>query len=95
MPESCPQLVSDFEVKYNAIRVSPAKGKGKDPFIFFLHVPRTAGKTYGTCFINAGMKPSERCLPGYDTRERYRQSLDGCRFYVSHDDLSFIDVRVM
>lgn len=93
VPESCSKLVTDFEAKYRAIRVSPVKGKPKDPFVFFLHVPRTAGKTYGTCFISPGMKPSERCIPGYDTRERYRQSIDGCRYFASHDDLSFLDVR--
>ncbi|KAI8109145.1 hypothetical protein M9435_005559 [Picochlorum sp. BPE23] len=91
VPESCSKLVTDFEAKYRAIRVSPVKGKLKDPFVFFLHVPRTAGKTYGTCFISPGMKPSERCIPGYDTRERYRQSIDGCRYFASHDDLSFLD----
>jgi len=94
LAQSCSKIVSDFEVKYGKVPVSPVnKAAGKESFVFFLHVPRTAGKTYSTCFIAPSMKPSERCLPGYD-RYRYKQSVDGCKYYVSHDDLSFVDVSL-
>ena len=94
LARSCSKIVSDFEVKYGKVPVSPVnETAGKDPFVFFLHVPRTAGKTYSSCFITPSMKPSERCLPGYD-RYRYKQSVNDCKYYVSHDDLSFVDVRI-
>lgn len=92
---SCSKLVQDFSLKYTKIAVAPQthadKSKGfEEPFIFFLHVPRTAGKTYSTCFLSASTKPSARCMPGYD-RYRYPQSPENCRYYVSHDDISFLD----
>lgn len=70
--------------------MAPSAVTEEPPFVFFLHVPRTAGKTYSTCFLSASTRPSKRCMPGYD-RYRYPQSPENCRYYVSHDDLSFID----
>ncbi len=90
--DDCGSLVDAFATKYRAVPVSTEgeRGDGVDPFVFFLHVPRTAGKTYSTCFLSPAVPPSETCLPGYD-RYRLRQSLPGCRYYTSHDDLSLVD----
>ena len=90
--DDCGSLVDAFAGKYQAVPVSSAGGRGEgvDPFVFFLHVPRTAGKTYSTCFLSPAVPPSETCLPGYD-RYRLKQSLPGCRYYTSHDDLSLVD----
>ena len=89
---SCAKRVEEFSKKYERIAVSPRGDNvhGQSPFVFFLHVPRTAGKTYSTCFLNASLRPSKRCMPGYD-RLRYPQSPEKCEYYVSHDDLSFLD----
>jgi len=87
--DSCPGLISSFAKKYSKIKVD---SHAKDAFVFFLHVPRTAGKTYSTCFLGPSFKPSERCMPGYDYF-RYPNSQEGCRYMVSHDDLSVLDVR--
>jgi hypothetical protein len=87
--QSCPGLISSFAKKYSSIKVD---SHGKDAFVFFLHVPRTAGKTYATCFLGPSLKPSERCMPAYDYF-RYPNSQEGCRYMVSHDDLSVLDVR--
>lgn len=92
--KTCAELVQEFTPKYRAIRVASegTSTGGKDPFVFFLHVPRTAGKTYSSCFLSTSMKPSERCMPGYD-HYRLPMSQDGCRYYVSHDDMSLLSVR--
>lgn len=89
---SCSTLVKEFSEKYEKIVVSPRRDVNHQhpPFVFFLHVPRTAGKTYSTCFLSASLRPSLRCMPGYDTY-RYPQSPEHCQYYVSHDDLSFLD----
>ena len=58
--------------------------------MFFLHVPRTAGKTYSSCFLSPSIPPSRTCLPGYD-RYRLHSSPQGCSYYASHDDLSLVD----
>ncbi len=90
--DDCGSLVDAFAKKYQAVPVSTEgqRGHGVDPFVFFLHVPRTAGKTYSTCFLSPAVPPSETCLPGYD-RYRLKQSLPDCRYYTSHDDLSLVD----
>ncbi|KAI8113590.1 hypothetical protein M9435_003588 [Picochlorum sp. BPE23] len=89
--KTCAELIQEFTPKYRAIRVSSegTSAEGKNPFVFFLHVPRTAGKTYSSCFLSTSMKPSERCMPGYD-HYRLPMSQDGCRYYVSHDDMSLL-----
>lgn len=88
----CSSLVDAFEKKYEAVPVSTHGDRPDDvnPFVFFLHVPRTAGKTYSTCFLSPAVPPSQTCLPGYD-RYRLQQSPLGCRYYTSHDDLSLVD----
>lgn len=55
--------------------------------VFFLHVPRTAGRTYHSCFLKLGSPPSARCEKSYDVL-RLNASLTGCSLLGSHDDFS-------
>ena len=55
--------------------------------VFFLHVPRTAGRTYHSCFLKLGSPPSARCEKSYDVL-RLNASLSGCSLLGSHDDFS-------
>lgn len=87
----CSAMVDAFEGKYKQIRVKNDVDEGS--FVFFLHVPRTAGKTYSSCFLNPMVKPSKRCLPSYD-RFRLPNSPEGCTYMVSHDDLSVTEVSI-
>jgi hypothetical protein len=85
--ESCKDLVASFARDHGG-------HGGKDPadkFVFFLHVPRTAGKTYATCFLRAAVPPSKRCAPSYDGL-RLNVSQEGCTYVVSHDDYSITEV---
>ena len=61
----------------------------QDPskLIFFLHVPRTAGKTYSSCFLKPSHPPSKRCHPSYDLLS-YNISTPNCVTLNSHDDMS-------
>lgn len=65
--------------------------RSKDNFIFFLHIPRTAGKTYASCFLRAFLPPSKRCGASYDFL-RLNVSQPGCISLTSHDDYSIVDV---
>lgn len=87
---SCNRLVDRFE-KEHGKHVTPKNIT--DAFIFFLHVPRTAGKTYASCFLRASLPPTQRCAPSYDML-RLNISQEGCRYVVSHDDYSLTSVRV-
>ena len=55
--------------------------------LYFLHIPRTAGRTYHSCFLKLGSPPSRRCEKSYDIL-RIDRSLEGCGLLSSHDDLS-------
>lgn len=61
----------------------------QDPskLIFFLHIPRTAGKTYSSCFLKPSHPPSKRCHPSYDLLS-YNISTPNCVTLNSHDDMS-------
>lgn len=58
--------------------------------LFFLHVPRTAGRTYHQCFLKTAHPPSRRCAPSYDVL-RLNISYPGCNVLSSHDDISISD----
>ena len=58
--------------------------------LFFLHVPRTAGRTYHSCFLKTGTPPSRRCEKSYDVL-RLNASIPSCGLLSSHDDLSLAD----
>lgn len=87
---SCDKLFNEF-VRKHGRHVQPTNIT--DALVFFLHVPRTAGKTYATCFMRPSLPPSKRCSPSYDFL-RYNISVKDCKFIVSHDDYSIVDVSL-
>ena len=64
--------------------IADAKGN-----VFFLHIPRTAGRTYYFCFLKLATPPSRRCEKSYDVL-RLNSSLADCGLLGSHDDLSVL-----
>ena len=57
--------------------------------VFFLHIPRTAGRTYYFCFLKLATPPSRRCEKSYDVL-RLNSSITDCGLLGSHDDLSVL-----
>jgi hypothetical protein len=55
--------------------------------LYFLHVPRTAGRTTHNCFLMPITPPSRRCAKSYDGL-KYDISLPDCGVIASHDDFS-------
>ena len=58
--------------------------------LFFLHVPRTAGRTFHSCFLKTATPPSRRCEKSYDVL-RLNASISSCGLLSSHDDMSITD----
>jgi protein-tyrosine sulfotransferase len=65
------------------------KGRHEDPkrMLYFLHVPRTAGRTTHNCFLMPMTPPSRRCAKSYDGN-KYNISVPECGLLSSHDDFS-------
>lgn len=55
--------------------------------LYFLHVPRTAGRTTHNCFMMPATPPSRRCARSYDGL-KYDISIPDCGLISSHDDFS-------
>ncbi|KAF7823389.1 protein-tyrosine sulfotransferase [Senna tora] len=55
--------------------------------LFFLHVPRTGGRTYFYCFLKKLYPSSLECPRSYD-RLRFDPSKSKCRLLATHDDYS-------
>lgn len=91
-PERCAALVEGYLAAHSGDLDLPPSAQDPSLMLFFLHVPRTAGKCYFTCFLKSAMPPSQRCAKAYDWL-RYNVSQPGCRLLTSHDDFSITDVR--
>ncbi|WJX50221.1 protein-tyrosine sulfotransferase [Trifolium repens] len=57
--------------------------------LFFLHVPRTGGRTYFHCFLRKLYPGYLECPRSYD-KLRFNPSKEKCRLLVTHDDYSMI-----
>lgn len=61
-----------------------------DDFLFFLHVPRTAGRSFWSCFLSRAYPNSRKCAKSYDGL-RLELSRPDCKLLASHDDYSIVD----
>lgn len=57
--------------------------------LFFLHVPRTGGRTYFHCFLKKLYTSDQECPRSYD-KLRFDPSKPNCRLMVTHDDYSMM-----
>jgi len=57
--------------------------------LFFLHVPRTGGRTYFHCFLRNLYPDNQECPRSYD-KLRFDPSKPECRLMVTHDDYSIM-----
>ncbi|KAK9999078.1 hypothetical protein SO802_018681 [Lithocarpus litseifolius] len=57
--------------------------------LFFLHVPRTGGRTYFHCFLRKLYSNNLECPRSYD-KLRFDPSKTKCRLLVTHDDYSMM-----
>ncbi|KAL6508783.1 hypothetical protein OROHE_021342 [Orobanche hederae] len=57
--------------------------------LFFLHVPRTGGRTYFYCFLKKLYLNSQECPRSYD-KLRFNPRKTNCRLLSTHDDYSMM-----
>ncbi|XP_043702627.1 protein-tyrosine sulfotransferase-like isoform X4 [Telopea speciosissima] len=57
--------------------------------LFFLHIPRTGGRTYFHCFLKKMYTSYLECPRSYD-KLRFDPSQPNCRLMVTHDDYSMV-----
>ena len=74
--------MNEQNVRYPADRPADAR-----KMLYFLHVPRTAGRTTHNCFLMPMTPPSRRCAKSYDGN-KYNISMPDCGLLSSHDDYS-------
>ncbi|OQU75868.1 protein-tyrosine sulfotransferase [Sorghum bicolor] len=55
--------------------------------LFFLHIPRTGGHAYSSCFLKKLYTNAQQCPDSYD-KLRFDPSNTDCKLVVSHDDYS-------
>jgi len=93
LDDDCVGLVEDFLQK----RLPNLRERSKevqeykeDDFVYFLHIPRTAGRSFWSCFLHRAFPTSKRCAKSYDTL-RLELSRPDCKLLASHDDYSVTD----
>lgn len=57
--------------------------------LFFLHVPRTGGRSYYFCFLKKLYENADECPRSYD-KLHFDPRESKCRLLVTHDDYSFM-----
>ncbi|KAL2488732.1 protein-tyrosine sulfotransferase-like [Forsythia ovata] len=57
--------------------------------LFFLHVPRTGGRTYFHCFLKKLYAGAQECPRSYD-KLRFNPRKENCRLLSTHDDYSMM-----
>lgn len=85
----CNHLLDDYLAKHHK-EASPYKGLGQT-MVYFLHVPRTAGRTFHSCFLKLGTPQNLRCPKAYD-HLRINVSVPNCYLLSSHDDFSVVSM---
>ncbi|XP_040995221.1 protein-tyrosine sulfotransferase-like isoform X3 [Juglans microcarpa x Juglans regia] len=84
----CERVVKKWAVSSLDPEVNEDKHTLRD-LLFFLHVPRTGGRTYFHCFLRRLYSKSLECPRSYD-KLRFDPSKTKCRLLVTHDDYSMM-----
>ena len=85
----CASLAEEW-VAASDVRAGARAALPKANLTYFLHVPRTAGRTLFFCALKPAYAPSERCVRSYD-HLRLDLDHDACRLLSSHDDFRLVE----
>ncbi|XP_059659432.1 protein-tyrosine sulfotransferase [Cornus florida] len=86
--EHCESIVKNWASYSLDLEVKEDKHVLRD-LLFFLHVPRTGGRTYFHCFLRKLYASTLECPRSYD-KLRFDPSKPNCRLLVTHDDYSMM-----
>ncbi|KAJ4726052.1 Protein-tyrosine sulfotransferase [Melia azedarach] len=84
----CERIVRKWSHSSLAQEVKEDKNKLQD-LLFFLHVPRTGGRTYFHCLLKKLYAGFSECPRSYD-KLRFDPSKTKCRLLATHDDYSMM-----
>lgn len=84
----CPAVLAEY---LSAHTKEAVPYTSDEQMVYFLHVPRTAGRTFHTCLLKLGTPGSRRCPKAYD-HLRINMSLPACYLLSSHDDFSVVSL---
>ncbi|XP_038970955.1 protein-tyrosine sulfotransferase [Phoenix dactylifera] len=84
----CESIVRNWADFSSESGIREDKSTLKD-LLFFLHVPRTGGRTYFHCFLRKLYTSAQECPRSYD-KLRFDPSKPNCRLMVTHDDYSLM-----
>ncbi|OVA10122.1 Sulfotransferase domain [Macleaya cordata] len=84
----CQSTVQSWAASSLADEVKENKHTLQD-LLFFLHIPRTGGRTYFYCFLRKLYTSYLECPRSYD-KLRFDPSKPNCRLMVTHDDYSLM-----
>lgn len=82
----CKALLQEY-YKANSKEAAPYTGNN---MVYFLHIPRTAGRTFYSCLLRIGTPGRRRCPKAYD-HLRINTELPQCYLLSSHDDFSVVE----
>ncbi|XP_056166146.1 protein-tyrosine sulfotransferase [Syzygium oleosum] len=84
----CENVVKKWASSAPSLEVKEDKHTLRD-LLFFLHVPRTGGRTYFHCFLRKLYPSALECPRSYD-KLRFDPRTPKCRLLVTHDDYSMM-----
>ncbi|XP_038893834.1 protein-tyrosine sulfotransferase isoform X2 [Benincasa hispida] len=87
--EHCERLVKSWALSSLHQGINKDKHTLQD-LLFFLHVPRTGGRSYYHCFLKKLYPNSQECPRSYD-KLRFDPSKTKCRLLATHDDYSMME----
>ncbi|KAE8652775.1 protein-tyrosine sulfotransferase-like isoform X1 [Cucumis sativus] len=87
--EHCERVVKDWALSSLHKGINNDKHTLKD-LLFFLHVPRTGGRSYYHCFLKKLYPSSQKC-PLSHYKLRFDPSKTKCRLLATHDDYSMME----
>lgn len=83
------QALTDHYLEKHHKEAAPYTGSN---LLYFLHVPRTAGRTFHSCLLKMGIHPARRCPKAYDHLRLTNMSMPNCYLLSSHDDFSVVSL---
>jgi hypothetical protein len=85
----CATMANDW-VHEQEQRLAARSQGGKSDLLFFLHIPRTAGRTFHFCYLKLAIADAKRCAKSYD-HLRVDIENPNCQLLATHDDYSLVE----
>ena len=86
----CDALTEEWVERQRRAHASRKMGSDALDFLYFLHVPRTAGRSFHWCFLKPAFAPNALCGNQY-MGVKMDPSDPRCHFLATHDDYSLVE----